>query len=164
MPDNSSLEYFQDTQTCVRASTRTALLEDLCTRLTAAQQGDRDLDVAIGEVLGEIPNPFDWIPVGGGIYLSLHTGDTFDTADGRCVRRRVLPEWSSSLDAALSALDHLPGDFTYTLTRNDDGSHSAVVGRRAGFVLSNTSWGGSAPTPALAMMIAIVRAMREGAQ
>ena len=163
MPDNSRLEYVQDMQTRARSLARGTLLEDLIDRLTAARQGDRDLDVAIGEALGEIPSPFDWVPVGGGVYLSLHTDDTFDTADGRCVRRRVLPEWSSSLDAALSVMEHLPGDFTYTLTMNEDGSHSAVVGRRAGFVLSNTSWGGSAPTPALAMMIAIVRAMQEGA-
>lgn len=163
MPDNSRLERIQDMQTRARSSARGDLLEHLITRLMTARQGDRDLDVAIGEVLGEIPNSFDWVSVGGGVYLSLHTADTFDTADGRCVHRRVLPEWSSSLDAALSVIERLPDGYTYTLTRNDDGSHSAVVGRRAGFVLSNTSWGGSAPTPALAMMIAIVRAMQEGA-
>ena len=163
MPDNSSLEYFQDTQTCVRASTRTALLEDLCTRLTAAQQGDRDLDVAIGEAFDALPlctyplDKFGWMDAGGGVFIRQHPDGSGQT------QQFILPEWSSSVDAALSALRHLPGDFTYTLTRNDDGSHSAVVGRRAGFVLSNTSWGGSAPTPALAMMIAIVRAMREGA-
>ena len=163
MPDNSRLERIQDTQTRARRSDRSGLLDSLCCGLTAVRQGSRDLDVAIGEALGLLPtctypaDTFGWMDAGGGVFIRQHPDGSGQT------QQYILPEWSGSVDAALSAMQHLPDCYTYTLTGNDDGSHSAVVGRRAGFVLSNTSWGGSAPTPALAMMIAIVRAMQEGA-
>lgn len=143
---------------------------DLLDKLTAAKQGSRELDVAIGEFLGEIPSTLDgWIAVETiskvvegvpseiGTYLRLDTfGEVFRN---KFAQRKKLPEWSSSVDAALSVKSRLPSDFRITLTENDDGSYSAVVGRRREFVTSNTSWGGSAPTISLAIMIAIVRAM-----
>lgn len=177
MNSQSSLDSVRDTKTRARhAGARPSLnvtfnVNDLLRKLGSVQEGSRELDLAIGEYLGEIPNPLDgWIPVQTiskivedvpeeiGTYLRL------DTLDDRFLKKRAqrheLPKWSSSQDAAFSVMTRFLPDCTFSLRGNDDGSYSAVVDRLPEFLSNNTGQGGSAPTPALALMLAIIRMLR----
>jgi hypothetical protein len=144
------LESVQVPQTRVQSLDPNALT-DLIDRLSDAPDGSRALDVAVAEVLGMVPDPREWLPTETGTYIAI------DTQDIRCVRKIVLPRWTTSLDDAVEKLEPVKDGFM--VMKLASGVFKATVVPPNTRHVMHVGYANTAP---LAMTAAKLRARKDG--
>lgn len=126
----------------------TATHDELLARLEAASAGSREMDWRIAEAFS-IPEPWR---VAIGIWPPFVPGSRYD---------KEIPSFTTSLDAALALAERVLPDLFWDLS-----CHAIISGERQHHAevfpevatVEQPSFSGHAPTPALALCIAILKA------